>query len=249
MKAVRLPLLIAPDILAEVLILVTRIGVLLAVFCLVSNAAQAQRRQQQAAQTQNGDVWETPAIGLEYRIDKKWSFHLDAQLRFDQGMSRVRSLQVRPGLEYALTPNWALAAGYVQYTRYLQGARQSRGPFQDILYRNRVEGLPIVGRLRWEELFYDNSTVLVRTRALAGVRIPLGAPWELALSNEVYINVGVDRPTTQAGFAQNHAFIGFGRPLSSWAKASAGYELETIRSLNGFRNEHNFKLNIIFNLN
>ena len=236
----------------EVLNLVTRIAVLLAVFCLVSNSAQAQRRQQQrqGAQAQNGDVWETPALGLEYRIDKKWSFHLDAQLRFDQGMSRVRSLQVRPGLEYALTPNWALAAGYVQYTRYLQGARQSRGPFQDILYRTRVEGLPIVGRLRWEELFYDNNTLLVRTRALAGVRIPLGeSPWELALSNEVYINLTIERPGQPAGFADNHAFVGFGRQLTAWSKASTGYELVTSRERYGFRNNHNIKLNIVFNLN
>lgn len=252
-NAPRLPAPVALAIFGQVLKSVLRVVVLLAVFGVVANSAEAQQRQRrtaQAAQTQSGDVWETPTVGLEYRIDKRWSFHLEGQLRFDQGMSRLRSLQVRPGLEYALTPNWALAAGYVQNTRYLRGARQSRGPFQDILYRTRIDGLPVAGRLRWEELFYDDNTVLVRTRALAGVRIPLGkSPWELALSNEVYINLTIERPGQPAGFADNHAFVGFGRQLTAWSKASFGYELVTSRERNGFRNNHNIKLNVIFNLN
>jgi hypothetical protein len=230
-----------------------RLAALLALFCFAAAEAQAQRRQQraQAAQAQSGNVWESPAVGLEYRIDRSWSFHLDAQLRFDQNMSRLRTLQVRPGFEYVLSPNWALAAGYVQFTRYLPGARQSRGPFQDILYRSRIDGLPIVGRLRWEELFFDDSRLLVRTRALAGVRMPLwGSPWELAVSNEVFINVGTDRPTRTTGFAQNRAYVGFGRQLTAWAKGSLGYELDSIRRPNGaFLNEHNIKLNLAFSLN
>lgn len=234
---------------------ILRFVALLTIFCFVSTAAQAQRRQRQAqaqsTQAQNGSVWESPAVALEYRIDRNWSFHLDTQLRFDQNMSRLRTLQVRPGFEYALSPNWALAAGYVQFTRYLPGARQSRGPFQDILYRTRFEGLAITGRLRWEELFFDDSRLLVRTRALAGVRIPLlRSPWELALSDEVFVNVSTDRPTRTSGFAQNRAFIGFGRPLTAWAKGSFGYELDTLRGVNGaFRNEHNIKLNLAFSLN
>lgn len=230
-----------------------RLAALLALPCLASTEAQAQRRQQQAqaAQTQSGNVWESPTVALEYRIDRNWSFHLDTQLRFDQNMSRLRTLQVRPGFEYVLSPNWALAAGYVQFTRYLPGARQSRGPFQDILHRSRIEGLPIVARWRWEELFFDDSRLLVRTRALAGVRIPLWrSPWELALSDEVFINVSTDRPTRTAGFAQNHAYVGFGRQLTAWAKGSLGYELDTIRRPNSaFLNEHNIKLNLAFNLN
>lgn len=225
----------------------------LTILCLASTAAQAQRRQRQAqaAQAQSGSVWQSPAVALEYRIDRNWSFHLDTQLRFDQNMSRLRTLQVRPGFEYVLAPNWALAAGYVQFTRYLPGARQSRGPFQDILYRSRFEKLPIAGRLRWEELFFDDGRLLVRTRALAGMRIPLWrSAWELALSNEVFVNVSTDRPNRTPGFAQNRAFIGFGRPLTAWARASLGYELDTLRRVNGsFRNEHNVKLNLAFSLN
>lgn len=229
---------------------VTRLIALSAALCLFIFPALAQQRQQAQAATPNGDVWLTPAIGLEYRIDEKWTFHLDAQLRFDSDISRLRDLQVRPGFEYAITPNWAVAAGYVQFTRYAPGLRPTRGPFQDILYRTRIDGLPVTGRWRWEELFFDNGTLLVRTRALAGVRIPLGGtPWELAFSDEVFLNVGLDSPARQGGFAQNRAFVGFGRQLTTWSKASAGYELDTYHNNGMFRNVHNIKLSVAFSLN
>lgn len=226
--------------------------VALCLACETATAQQQQRRTGPAPRgTISGDIWLTPSVGVEYRIDQRWSFHMDAQLRFDQNVARLRHLEVRPGFEYSLGPQWALAAGYVQVTTYPERARPSRGPFQDLLYRGRIDGwLPITGRLRWEELFFEDHMVLVRTRALVGVRIPLGeGPWELALSDEVFINVNKDRPTRTTGFAQNRAFMGFGRPLTAFSKMAVGYELDTLNSRGTWRNVHNFKLNVIFSLN
>lgn len=222
---------------------------------LVASPAEAQRRpQQQAARAQNfnsGDVWITPSIALEYRIDQRWSFHLDTQGRFDTNNGLLRDLQVRPGFEYAISPHWAVAAGYVQFTRYLTGQSTSRGPFQDILYRARIEELPIALRWRWEELFFDNGQWLVRTRLLAGVRVPLqGTPWELAFSDEVFLNVANSNPNTRLnGFNQNRVYAGFGRQLTAWSRASLGYELDTFVGPSDVRNVHNIKMNIIFSLN
>jgi len=223
-----------------------------AVLCLFSIPAEAQRRQQQAAAPnfQSGAVWLTPVVGVRYRIDDRWLFQMDTQLRFDSANGLLRDVQVRPGFEYILSPHWAVAAGYVQFQRYLVGQTNSRGAFQDILYRARVDNLPIAGRWRWEELFFDNGTYLVRTRLLAGVRVPLGeTPWELAFSNEVFLNVGNNGPGRVQGFAQNRAFAGFGRPLTRWSRASLGYELDTFNAPGNVRNVHNIKLNLVFDLN
>jgi hypothetical protein len=222
---------------------------------LAASPAEAQRRQQQQAARaqsfQSGDVWVTPSIALQYRIDERWSFHLDTQGRFDTGNGLLRDFQARPGFEYALSPNWAVAAGYVQFTRYLAGQSTSRGPFQDILYRARIEELPIALRWRWEELFFDSGQWLVRTRLLAGVRVPLqGTPWELAFSDEVFLNVANSNPNTRLnGFTQNRAFAGFGRQLTAWSRASLGYELDTFVGSANVRNVHNIKFSLIFNLN
>lgn len=220
---------------------------------LLAPPAEAQRRQQQARATtlQNGEVWITPTIGLEYRIDPRWSFHMDVQGYFDINDSLLRLLQVRPGVEYALSPQWAVAVGYVQDQRYVVGQSTSRGPFQDILHRGRIEKLPIALRWRWEELFFDNGNSLVRTRLLGGVRVPLeGTRWELAFSDEVFLNVTNNTPASRLnGFSQNRAFAGFGRPLTAWSKASLGYELDTFVGTTSVRNVHNIKLSIIFSLN
>lgn len=198
----------------------------------------------------SGDVWFSPQVGIEYRIDSRWSFHMDAQLRYDQDLARLRDLQVRPGFEYALSPNWALAAGYVQWTAYADRVRPARGPFQDLLYRGRIDGwLPVTGRLRMEELFHDDYMVLVRARTLVGLRLPLDDTWDLALSDEVFVNANKDRPSRTTGFAQNRLFVGFGRPITSFAKTSFGYELDTLNNRGTWLNVHNFKVNLLFSLN
>lgn len=229
------------------------LALLVAAILPAASPAGAQRQQQatRAPTFQSGDVWLTPSISLQYRIDERWSFHLDTQGRFDTGNGLLRTFQVRPGLEYFLTPHWAVAAGYVQYTRYLAGQSTLRGPFQDILFRARVEDLPVAVRWRWEELFYDNGQWLVRTRLLGGVRVPLaGTPWELAFSDEIFLNLTNSNPATRLnGFTQNRAYAGFGRQLTAWSRASLGYELDTFVGTTGVRNVHNIRMNILFNLN
>lgn len=229
---------------------------LTAALSLLSIPADAQRRQQQQAtpsSLQSGAVWLSPAIGLRYHIDERWLFQMDTQFRFDAASGTLLDVQVRPGIEYHMSPNWGLAAGYVQYQRYLAGQTTSRGAFQDVLYRARIDTLPIAGRWRWEELFYDNGTYLVRTRVLAGLRIPLKDTWELAFSDEVFFNVGNSGPNRRLGWAQNRIYAGFGRALTPWAKASLGYELDTYdptgSTPTGVRNIHNIKLNLVFDLN
>ena len=111
-------------------------------------------------------------------------------IRLDRDITRLRGLEVRPGFEYAFSPHWAAAAGYVQYQRYPAPLRTLRGPFQDILHRNQFGKINFAGRLRNEELFFENTALLVRTRVLAGIRIPIGeSPWEFAFSDEIFINL------------------------------------------------------------
>ncbi|MDP2333451.1 MAG: DUF2490 domain-containing protein [Reyranella sp.] len=213
-------------------------------------AAQRQPRAQQGQATPNNDLWLTSAVGIEYKIDPKWSFHFDLQLQIDRDINRLRTFEARPGFEYALSPNWAVAAGYVQYQHYPTTLRTQRGSFQDLLHRNRFGKITFAGRLRSEELFFENSTLLVRARALAGIRIPIGdSPWEFALSDEIYVDLKVDGTRREAGFSQNKTFVGFGRPISEHLRMSAGYELNTYEQRGRFRNVHQLRLGVAIKLN
>jgi hypothetical protein len=214
-------------------------------------AAQHQHQQHQRVQaTPNNDLWLTNTVTIEYAIDPQWSFHLETQLQIDRDISRLRDLTVRPGFEYAFSSHWATAAGYVQYQRYPTPLRTMRGSFQDILHRNRFGKVAFAGRLRGEELFYENSSLFVRARALAGVRIPIGeSPWEFAVSDEIFVNLKVDGTGRQAGIHQNKTYVGFGRQISEHLKMSAGYELDTFERNGTFRNVHQIRLGFAYKLN
>lgn len=200
--------------------------------------------------TPNGDLWLVNALGIEYDINPKWAFHFDAQMQIDRDISRLREFEVRPGFEYAYAPHLAVAAGYVQYQRYPTGLPSRRGPFEDLLYRNRFGPVAFAGRLRTEQLFYDNGSVLIRTRPLVGARIPIGdSPWEFAISDEVFIDLKVDRTGHQTGIHHNKAYAGFGRQITEHMKFSAGYELDTFERNNIVRSVNQIRLGILYKLN
>ena len=230
-------------------------GLLLAVLAFAAPAAaQHQHPQHQplphGQATPNNDLWLSTAVGIEYAIDPQWSFHLDALLRIDRDISRLRDLEVRPGFEYAFSPHWAVAAGYVQFQRYQTPLRTQRGPFQDLLYRTHFGKVGFTGRLRGEELFYENGALLVRARTLAGVRIPIGdTPWEFAVSDEIFVDLKVDGTGRQGGFHHNRAYAGFGRQISENVKMSAGYQIDTVQQHGFFRSVHELKFGFAFRLN
>jgi len=208
-----------------------------------------QQPTQQLA-TPNNDLWLKTMVGIEYQIDPQWSFHFDSELLLDRNMSRLRALHVRPGFEYAFSPKWAAAAGYIQYQRYPTGMRTQRGAFQDLLHRSRLGGVFLNTRLRAEELFSDNGSLLGRTRMLVGMRIPIGdSPWEFAASNEVFLNLKVGGTNYQTGIHQNRTYAGFGRAISPSIKLSAGYELDTLERNGIFRTIHEVRIGFAFRLN
>lgn len=221
--------------------------------CAVPAAAQHHSSSASPARgsaTPNGDLWLVNAVGIEYDINPRWAFHFDALMQIDRDVSRLRELEIRPGFEYAYTPNLAIAAGYVQYQRYPAGLPSRRGPFEDLLYRNKFGPISLAGRLRTEQLFYDNGAVLIRTRPLVGVRIPIGdSPWEFAISDEVFIDLKVDRTGHQTGIHHNKAYAGFGRPITSHMRVSAGYELDTFERNGIVRSVNQIRLGVLFKLN
>jgi hypothetical protein len=223
------------------------------VFAAVPAAAQhhtSSAATTHGSATPNGDLWLVNALGIEYDINPRWAFHFDALMEIDRDVSRLRELEVRPGFEYAYAPNLAVAAGYVQYQRYPTGLPSRRGPFEDLLYRNQFGPVAFTGRVRTEQLFYDNGSVLIRTRPLVGVRIPIGdSPWEFAVSDEVYIDLKVDRTGHQTGIHHNKAYAGFGRPITPFMKASAGYELDTFERNGIYRSVNQIRLGVVFKLN
>ncbi len=128
-------------------------------------AQQKQAKQPTPPQTPNDDLRLATELGFEYRLSPQWRLRFDSQLILDHDIDRARNLQLRPSVEYALTPNWAVVGGYVQYQPFTTQLTATRGPFQDIAFGMDFGHLSLANRLRTEELFADtNGALLVRTR-------------------------------------------------------------------------------------
>lgn len=222
-------------------------------FAASSAAAQQQRAQQQATpQTPNDDLRLATELGFEYKLSPQWHLRLDTKLTLDHDISRARTLEVRPGVGYALTPNWAVATGYVQYQPYTTQIRATRGPFEDIAYGMNFGRLSLANRLRTEELFFDNNgALLIRTRYRLSAQHQIGAsPWGILVSDEIFFNLKTDGTTRPAGYDRNEFYGGIVREIGRGTKISAGYQFTALQPRGGGRNEfHTIKLGFAFALN
>jgi hypothetical protein len=226
---------------------------LAAMACSVASAVAQQKQANQPAlpQTPNDDLRLATEIGFEYRLSPQWLLRLDSQLVLDHDISRARNLQLRPAVEYALTPNWAVVGGYVQYQTYTTQIPALRGPFQDIAFGMDFGHLSLANRLRTEELFFDtDGALLVRTRYRLSAQHPIGdSPWSILVSDEIYFNLKTDGTGRTAGYDRNKFYGGLVLDIGRSAKVSAGYELTTVEPSSGLNEFHTIRLGLAFALN
>ena len=184
-------------------------------------AQQRQARQPVLPQTPNDDLRLETELGFEYRLSPQWRLRLDSKLALDHDVSRARNLELRPGVEYAITPNWSVVGGYVQYQPYTTQIPALRGPFQDIAYGMDFGHLALANRVRMEELFFD----------------------------ELYFNLKTDGTGRSAGFDRNKFYGGLILDIGRGAKLSAGYQFTTVEPTAGLNEYHTIKLGFAFALN
>ena len=222
----------------------------------VASAAAQQKRAKEAKQptppqTPNDDLRLATELGFEYRLSPEWRLRLDSKLEIDHDVSRARSLEFRPAVEYAITPLWAVVGGYVQYQPYTTQIAATRGPFQDIAFGMDFGHLSLANRLRTEELFFDtDGALLVRTRYRLSAQHPIGdSPWSVLVSDEIYFNLKTDGTGRTAGYDRNKFYGGLVLDIGHGAKVSAGYELTEVRPIGSLNEFHTIKLGFAFALN
>src|SRR5882757_749886 len=224
-----------------------------AMACSVACAAAQQKQANQPAlpQTPNDDLRLATELGFEYRLSPHWLLRLDSQLVLDHDISRARDLQLRPSVEYALTPNSAIVGGYVQYQTYPTQISALRGPFQDIAFGMDFGHLSLANRLRTEELFADaNGALLIRTRYRLSAQHSIGdSPWSILVSDEIYFNLKTDGTGRAAGFDRNKFYGGLVLDVGRSAKVSAGYEFTAVHPTATLHEYHTIKLGFAFALN
>jgi hypothetical protein len=214
-------------------------------------AQQKQAKQPALPQTPNDDLRLATELGFEYRLSPQWRLRFDSQLILDHDIDRARNLELRPGVEYALTPHWAVVGGYVQYQPFTTQLTATRGPFQDIAFGWDFGHLSLANRLRFEELFADtNGALLLRTRYRLSAQHPIGdSPWSILVLDEVYFSLKTDGTGRTDGYDRNKFYGGLVVDIGRGAKVSAGYELTEVRPTGSLNEFHTIKLGFAFALN
>lgn len=108
------------------------------------------------AQTEGEKDWASwNIIGIEYKLNKKWSFELEEQLRLKENISVIDNYFTQLSAEYKLFKNFKLGGG-LRYIRKndnqgnIQGYENHFRFNLDATYKHKINDLTVSYRLRYQ---------------------------------------------------------------------------------------------------
>jgi hypothetical protein len=191
----------------------------------------------------------------DHPVSGPWGVHFDVQWRRSNVITRWQQYQLRPGLNYQVSPKLLLTLGYAFTRTYPYGEFPVRTAipehriYQQALIRTNTRVLGIQHRIRFEQRFIRYAdpqprswTYQNRFRYLLRGELPLTRKadhtprWYVPAYNEILIGLPPDygaRP-----FDQNRLFIGVG-----YSAALANIEVGYLNQFTGQRNGRVFEFN------
>jgi hypothetical protein len=186
------------------------------------------------------------AVNNMFRVNKKFSIHLDVQARSTDQLEHLNTFIFRPGLNWHFRKNMIATLGY----GYFLGRRVNTGIsgyapeqriWQQLVINHFVSFIPIQHRFRLEQRFisqtevengdlkvYSNSFAN-RFRYFSRAIIPFNGSKPFvkgvfgALQNEVFLNIGDKSAVNGKLFDQNRLYLALGYRLSAKFDLEAGY--------------------------
>lgn len=115
--------------------------------------------------SQNSDLANWTTIGLEYKLNKKWSFGIEEQLRIKEDISTIDEYFTQLNAEYSISKKFTLGAG-LRYIKEndtdgnIQGYENHFRFNVDASYKHKINDFTLKYRLRYQnknELGVSNS--------------------------------------------------------------------------------------------
>ena len=191
----------------------------------------------------------------------KWGLHLEGQWRRHDIVTRWQQLLLRPGVNYEVSKNLLLTAGYGFITLHRYGDYPTAVPFpehrlfQQALVKQAIGKWSLSHRYRLEERFLgekralpDGARELIRFRYenrfryLFRVAHPVKGPWGVALYDEFMLNFGHNVAANV--FDQNRAYAALTHTLGKASRLEVGYLNQIVQQRNGriFENNHTLQV-------
>ena len=185
----------------------------------------------------------------EHAVRGRWGIHFDAQWRRSDLGTIWQQYQLRPALNFRLSPSLLLTAGYAFTRAYPYGdfpvanAFPEHRTYQQALYTKRAANLTVQQRTRLEQRWirYPNQgpngpwTYQNRFRHMVRIEAPIGSPdnpnrWYIPVYDEILL--GIPPNYGARTFDQNRLAAGVGRAQGAW-KAELVYMNQFIGQRNG----------------
>lgn len=205
-----------------------------------------------------------------FSLTKKWSIHLDVQLRSTDELSQVQTVLIRPGINYHLNKKQVLTAGYAFIpNRYVSAADNEllaeHRLWQQYIILQPVKKVTVQHRFRFEErfipkpaldnndLYTDEYSFATRFRYFVRSVMPLSiqkGAFEkgmfAALQNEVFLNATNKDVVNGKTFDQNRLYVALGYRVVKQFDVEAGYMWQFVERKEGLGTTHNHIAQIAF---
>jgi hypothetical protein len=241
------------------------------VFTVFSMSLFAQSIRQNTANT---NVWF--AYMGSHKIADKWSLHLEFQYRTSEGLSKTLQFLPRVGLNYHISPQAFVSAGYAFIQTYPYGAFGTKIDFpenriwQQLQLKNQVGSFEWISRFRLEQRYVQSPVTVVGTsgtnnilgdaiftnrfRLLNRFSIPfkgksiVNHSFYATIFDELMISFGEKVKTNI--FDQNRIFVGIGYKFPQLGRLEVGFLEQTIIRSDGIKveNNHTFSISLMNNL-
>lgn len=115
--------------------------------------------------SQNSDLTSWTTIGLEYKLNEKWNFGIEEQLRLKENISKIDAYFTQLNAEYSFSKNFKLGGG-IRYIKQndnvgnIQGYENHLRFNIDAIYNHQITDFELKYRLRYQnknELGVTNS--------------------------------------------------------------------------------------------
>ena len=240
------------------------------IFFLLGTTAPAQTNVSPARQfSSNTHGWWMYFGDHPLKTGSRWGLHLEGQWRRHDVVTRWQQLLIRPGVNYEVSKNLVLTAGYafVATHRYGEFPTATAFPehriFQQAVVKQSLGRWNLSHRYRLEQRFLGEKRALPgggsellrwrhenRFRYQFRLTHPLRGPWGVALYDEIFLNFG--RNVAANVFDQNRAYAAVTRSLgkSKANRLEVGYLNQIVQQRNGriFENNHTLQVAIFSTL-
>jgi len=178
-------------------------------------------------------MWNT--IGFKYKLNKKWSFALEEQLRLKEDISEVDEYFTQLEAEYKILKNFSLGAG-LRYIREndnqgnIQGYENHFRFNIDATYKHKVERFSLAYRLRYQnknelgvstsEGDYANQNIRLKTSIKYNIR---KWPLDPKFSAEIFNHFEKEDDN---GFSKYRLTFGTDYDIKNFGKIALFYRME-----------------------